>query len=226
MSGSSSVGQRQRARAAALAGRLVVLGGAERPSTALKANFSDPSRVFSTTLPVKPSVTTTSTRSVMTSRPSTLPMKRTAGPGGAGGQQGVGLLDQGVPLAGLLADRQQADPGVGDPEALLANADPIWANWTSQAALHSALAPASSSTVGVEPGHRDGRGDGRTGHAGEAAHPQQGAGHGRPGVAGAHHGRGPTVADRLGRPHEGRVLLVRTASGGVLVHLDDLASGR
>ena len=34
-----------------------------------------PSNVFSTTLPVNPSVTTTSTSGVMTSRPSTLPMK-------------------------------------------------------------------------------------------------------------------------------------------------------
>ena len=64
-------------------------------------------------MPVKPSVTTTSTRSLITSRPSTLPMKCTSGPAAPSVEQGVGLFHQGVALGGLLADGQDADAGVG-----------------------------------------------------------------------------------------------------------------
>src|SRR2546421_237318 len=46
------------------------------PSTALTTTFTPPSSVLSSTLPVKPSVTITSTRSVRASRPSTFPMNR------------------------------------------------------------------------------------------------------------------------------------------------------
>ncbi|KRO42820.1 MAG: hypothetical protein ABR58_00460 [Acidimicrobium sp. BACL19 MAG-120924-bin39] len=44
-------------------------------NSALTTAFIAPSKLFSATLPVKPSVTTTSTSVVMMSRPSTLPMK-------------------------------------------------------------------------------------------------------------------------------------------------------
>ena len=47
-----------------------------------------------------------------------------------------------------------------------------------------------------------------------------------PGVAGRHHGRRLAVADRLGRPHQGRVLLAADAAGRVLVHGDDLGRRR
>ncbi len=80
------------------------------PSTTV---FTPPSRVFRTTLPVKPSVTTTSTRSVMTSRPSTLPMKRTSGPAAPSCQEGVSLLYQRVALGGLFANGQEPNARVG-----------------------------------------------------------------------------------------------------------------
>ena len=48
-------------------------------STTLKTNFKDPSRVLSATLPVKPSVTTTSTGEGIRSRPSMFPTKLSSG---------------------------------------------------------------------------------------------------------------------------------------------------
>ena len=106
-----------------------------------------PSRAFSATLPVKPSVTTTSTSSVQMSRPSTLPMNvRRPWPRL---EQGVGLLDERVALAALLADGQQARPGAPRCRSGGGRAPtPIWANWTSHSGWHSALAPASSRIVG------------------------------------------------------------------------------
>ena len=61
---------------ACLASSLLAMA-ARMASTSMR---SDPSIVFRVTLPVKPSVTTTSTSSLMMSRPSTLPMKRTPAP--------------------------------------------------------------------------------------------------------------------------------------------------
>ena len=88
---------------------------------------SAPSRAFSATLPVKPSVTMTSASPVSRSRPSTLPTKRTPG---ARGEQRVGLLDEGVPLGLLLADREQRDAGSADAVARRTYAAPICANCT------------------------------------------------------------------------------------------------
>ena len=52
---------------------------ANTSSNARSTALTPPSRVFSTTLPVNPSATTTSTSAVMMSRPSTLPTKRSPG---------------------------------------------------------------------------------------------------------------------------------------------------
>ena len=68
----------------------------------------------------------------------------------------------------------------------------------------------------------DRRGDGRPDTLGvgpSAAGPS----HGGAGVAGRHHGHGPAVPDRLGRPHQRRVLLPADTVPGVVVHADDLA---
>ena len=151
-----------------------------------------PSRVFRATLPVKPSVTTTSTASVMRSRPSTLPTKvgaRVADPARLG-QELVGLLDQRVALGVLLADRQQRHPRVVDAEAVAG------VDRAHLGELDEPLGAALGVGAGVEQDgrraaeHRDRRGDGGTGHALDAAHAQQGAGHRGSGVAGADHGRG------------------------------------
>ena len=76
VSGSSCVVERQRAPAAARRPRPRLGGRREAGSNhADDQPRSPPSSVLRTTLPVNPSVTTTSTSSVMRSRPSTLPMK-------------------------------------------------------------------------------------------------------------------------------------------------------
>ena len=161
----------------------------------------------------------------MMSRPSTLPMKLTPG---APSQQVVGLLDQRVALRRLLADRQQPDPWAGRCRSgAAANTAPICANCTSHSGWHSALAPASSRTVGGRARHGDRRGDGRAGHALDAAHAQQRAGHGGAGVAGADHRRRLAVAHRLGGAHQRRVLLARARPARrVVVHGDDLGRRR
>ena len=66
---------------------------------------SEPSRVLSATLPVNPSVTTTSAASCEEVAPLDV-ARRTAGRA-RGRQQRVGLLHEGGPLRLLLADRQQ-----------------------------------------------------------------------------------------------------------------------
>ena len=188
-----------------------------------------PSRVLRATLPVKPSVTTTSTSSVMRSRPSTLPTKvppvepiqRPVG------QQLVGLLDQRVALGGLLADGQQRRPwggrcrsGRGRTPRPSGRTAPATRRW------HSALAPASSSTVGVPPG--TGIGVAMAGRATPLMRPMRSSarGHGGAGVAGADHGRRLAVAHRLGGPHQRRVLHASHARPGVGVHGDDLGRRR
>ena len=76
-----------------------------RPATALAV----PSRVFSVTLPVNPSVTTTSASPASRSRPSRLPMKRIPSvPVSAS----CASHDVGAALLLLLADREQSDAGV------------------------------------------------------------------------------------------------------------------
>ena len=72
-----------------------------------------PSSVFSATLPVKPSVTTTSAAPVSRSRPSTLPTKSIAV---GAGERLVRLDHVGPALLLLLADREQGDAGALDPE--------------------------------------------------------------------------------------------------------------
>ena len=184
-----------------------------------------PSSVLRATLPVKPSVTTTSTSSVMRSRPSTLPTKvapvepiqRRVG------QQRVGLLDQRVALGRLLADRQQADPrawrcrsGRGRrrrPSGRTARATRAGTRrWRRRRAAPSGVPPGTG--IGVAMAGRDT----------PLMRPMRSRarGHGGAGVAGADHGRGLAVAHRLGRPHERGVLHAPHARAGVGVHGDDL----
>ena len=66
--------------------------------------------------PVKPSQTTTSAALRSRSRPSTFPTKRRPRPPPS---IGVRLADQLVPLLGLLADREQGDGRVAEPDDLL-----------------------------------------------------------------------------------------------------------
>ena len=112
--------------------------------------------------------------------------------------------------------------GSAIPKRSVANAQPIWANWTSIGAVQSTLAPESIRTVGAAARHRDDGGDGRAGDAVEAAHAQQSAGHGCTGVASAHHGARSAVAHGFSAAHERGVPLHPYGATGVFVHPDDL----
>ena len=77
-------------------------------------NSKTPSLSFSTTLPMNPSVTTTSAAPRWMSRPSMLPTNRSFS--GLVAEQVVRLLHEVVPLALLLADVHQADGRPFDAE--------------------------------------------------------------------------------------------------------------
>ena len=141
---------------------------------------------------------------------------------GRGGQQLVRLLAEGVALARLLTDRQQADPRLGDAEAVTG------VHGTHQRELDEPLGLHLGVGTGVEQdrrgraGDRDRRGDRRALDAGDAAHAQQRRRHRRTRVAGGDHRARPAVANRLGGTHERGVLLAPHALRGVVVHADDL----
>ena len=113
-----------------------------------------PSRVLNTTLPLNPSVTTTSTASVATSWPSMFPMKLHAGERRRGG----GAPPSRSCCPSTPPRRSTAARRVGWPprSAARENTVPICANCTNHSGWHSAFAPASSSTVGVSPGTGNG----------------------------------------------------------------------
>ena len=113
--------------------------------------FRPPSRVFNATLPVNPSVTTTSAASVSRSRPSTLPMNR-APSNWASVSRPWAFLTNGLPFPGSSPMDSRAIRGSSTPRRSRANTAPIRPNCTNHSGLHSELAPASSSTVGVVPG--------------------------------------------------------------------------
>ena len=125
-----------------------------------------PSSSFSATLPVKPSVTTTSAAPREQVAASALPAKSMPG---ASRQQRVRLDRELVALLGLLADREQphgrARRSRGSPAAKTA---PMIANWSRCSGRLSAFAPASISTDGAAP-RRDRDGDRRPQHAGQRA---------------------------------------------------------
>ena len=129
-------------------------------------------------------------------------------------QQGERLLAQRVALAGLLTDRQQADAGLVDVEALARVHRPHLGE------LHEPLGLDLGVGAGVDQhgrrraGHGDRGGDGRALDALDPAHPQQRRGHRGAGVAGRHHRRRPPVAHRFGGRTSVESFLVRTAAPG------------
>jgi len=61
----------------------------------------------------------------------------------------------------VLTDREQGHARIGDVVALLGEGAPIWANWTSMAAEHSAVWPRRRQTAGAWPSRGSGGGDAR-----------------------------------------------------------------
>ena len=148
------------------------------------------------------------------SRPSTLPMKM---PPAASSQPGSAMsfrvaFTRGLPSSAPRRSRaarpaasrcRSAHGRAPHPSGRTARATPgCTRRWRRRRTGSSASCPA--------PGWG---GDGRATPL-DAAHAQQGAGHGGPGVAGADHGRGHAVADRLGGAHERRVLHGAHAGAG------------
>ena len=130
-----------------------------------------PSSSFSATLPVKPSVTTTSAAPASRSRPSVLPAKLSSLAASSSCASSVEL----VALLRLLADREQADlAGCATPRISSAKIAPMCANWSRCSGRASAFAPQSSSTEGR-------RGPGSARRSPGAGHP--GAGGSRAGTA-------------------------------------------
>ena len=139
-------------------------------------------------------------------------------------QQFIGFFGQRVALAVLFADGQQPHPGYVDTEAAAG------IHTAHLGELHQHGGRTFGVRAGVEQhrgrgsGHRNGGGDGWPGDAFDTAHPQQGAGHGGPGVAGGQEGAGPTVSNRFGSAHQRGVFLHTYRPGPVFVHVDDLGA--
>src|SRR5579875_1192314 len=111
-----------------------------------------PSAALSRTLPVKPSVTITSTMSLIRSRPSTLPTKETSGPPSPLASRAWVSLTSRLPLDGSSPMESRPMRGSAMPNWWRTYTAPMRANWTSHGGVHSALAPASTMVVGVVPG--------------------------------------------------------------------------
>ena len=147
----------------------------------------------------------------------------TVGGGGPGriAQELEALLDEGAALPGFFADRQQADLGALDTEAVAG------VDTTHLGELDEPLGLALGVGAGVEQGgggrarDRDRRGDRRTLNAFDAAHPKQRGRHRCAGVARRDHCRGVAVSDRLGCSNERGVLHLANARAGLGVHGDD-----
>ncbi|CAB4791331.1 unannotated protein [freshwater metagenome] len=116
-------------------------------------NLREPSRVLRATLPVKPSVTMTSTGDGMRSRPSTFPTKFNSAR--AASSWWVSLT-RGVPLVDSSPIESRATLGSAIAKRVREKALAIWANCTNISGVHSALAPASTMTVGARPGFGSG----------------------------------------------------------------------
>ena len=87
----------------------------------------------------------------MRSRPSTLPMK-VRPPSAAPASSAWVSLTSGLPFVASSPIDSRPTLGSAMPYRSWAKTAPIWANCTSHSGWHSALAPASSRTVGVPPG--------------------------------------------------------------------------
>ena len=180
-----------------------------------------PSSSFSETLPVKPSVTTTSAAPSSSQRLSTLPAKLQV----ARGEQAVRLLRRLVSLPGLLADREQADLGPRDLEDLLREDRP------HRRELEQVLRLRFRVRARVDqhrrPAHgRDDDGDRRPHHPRQPPDLEQRRRQHRARVPRRDDGGRVTAAHRPARSHERAVRLAANGLRRLLVHLDDLASSR
>ena len=166
-----------------------------------------PSIVFRTTLPVKPSVTTTSIAPPGMSRPSTLPTNP-----GVPEQQGVGRLDDLAALALLLADREEPDPRRGRcPGRPGRRGVPSWRAGGSARRGPRRWRRRRAAPPGPAGAGQDDR-DGRPDDPRHAAHRQRRGRQHRAGVPGRHGRAGAALPHQAaGRGHDDDPGLARTA---------------
>ena len=176
----------------------------------------EPSSAFSTTLPVKPSVTTTSARDDMRSRPSTFPTNPFIPE-----RSSWARLRNASPFP--ASSPLESNPTVGNSVTLATRA---YAREERPSSIHSGsgstVAPESTSnwigrrpTSATEP-HR------RAVHAFDPVPPRSAAAI-VAGIARADHGGGPAIAHRFRAPDQRSVLARAHGVGGVVVHRDDPA---
>ena len=132
-----------------------------------------------------------------------------------------GALDAGVALALLLADRQERDARLGDPQHALGE------DRAHPRVLDEVLGRRIGVGADVEEDHRALRGDHLDGErraidAGQPAEAQDRGGHPGAGVTGGHDRVGLAVLDQVDRDEDRRVLLLAQRQRRMLVHADDL----
>src|SRR3954451_5884930 len=144
VSGSS---RERRRRAAGLISRPPSLprGVAEISSRSASSSvLTVPSRIFSVTLPVKPSQTTTSVATRRSSRPSAFPAKFRSLSRRRASASSVSWL----PFSSSSPIERRRTSGFAMPTISSAKTAPMWANWTRCSGRASAFAPASIRTDG------------------------------------------------------------------------------
>ena len=180
-----------------------------------------PSSSFRATLPVKPSVTTTSAAPARRSRLSALPLEASV----ARRQQLVRLERQLVPLLRLLADREQAHLGRGDAEDLLGEDGAHVRELEQMLGTRVGVRAASSSTDGPRARGIGTAIAGRQTPGRRRRWSRPGGEHGA-GVSGGDDRVGPPLGDGAARGDERAVRLGADRLRRLLVHRDHLASRR
>ena len=106
-----------------------------------------PSAILSATLPVKPSVTTTSATPSVTSVPSTKPLKSIGRP--LSRSIAAAPRTTSSPLPSSVPTLSSATRGLATPRMTRAKTSPMTANWNRCSAVQSTLAPRSRTTTGL-----------------------------------------------------------------------------
>ncbi len=134
------------------------------------------------------------------------------------------LLDPGVALALLLADREERHPRVRDAQ------HPLGEEGAHVGVLVEVLGGRIGIGADVEEHERPGFGDhldgqGRSIDAAQAAQPQDRGGHAGAGMAGRDDGFRLAALDEIHGHEDRRILLLAERASGMLIHADDLARG-
>ena len=176
-----------------------------------------PSMVFRQTLPVNPSVTTTSKSPAMRSPPSQFPAKA----GTVSDSRRWASWANRSPLVSSSPMFRRPTFGRSTPMMAFMYTSPIWANCTRYSGLQSALAPTSMSRVGRAASRND-LAQSRALHAFDAPDDERGRGQAGAGGTGGEETIGGALLHEPAAHDDGGVLLGAHGAGRMLPHLDDL----